>query len=52
LDVKKLMGVVVVIFVLFWIISQPTSASGSVNSVLGNLREAGNSMVTFLRDVF
>jgi hypothetical protein len=47
-NLKKLVGFVVVIFVLFWIISKPTSASGSVNNLMGNLRDAGNSVVTFI----
>lgn len=46
------MGFLVVIFVLYWVISRPDSASGSVNSVLGNLRQAGDSMVMFLHNVF
>ena len=48
---KKLMGPVVVVFVLFWILSNPTSASGSVNGVIGNLKEAGTNMVTFMNGV-
>ena len=45
------MGFVVVIFVLFWIISQPSNAGGTVNGVLGNLRTAGESIVTFIGKV-
>lgn len=51
-NLKKIVGFLVVIFVLFWIISYPSNASSSVNSVLGNLHQAGNSMVTFLHNVF
>jgi hypothetical protein len=48
---KRIVGILVVIFILFWIISAPNSASGSVNSLLGNLREAGDSLVTFFNNV-
>ena len=51
-NLKKIVGFLVVIFVLFWIISQPTSASGSVNNLLGNLQQAGSSIATFLTNVF
>jgi hypothetical protein len=48
---KKLLGFVAIIFVLFWIISAPGSASGSVNNVFTNLRGAGNSMTNFVGSV-
>jgi hypothetical protein len=51
MNLKKIVGFLVVIFVLFWIISQPSNASGSVNGLMGNLREAGNSMATFISNV-
>ncbi|WP_156935246.1 hypothetical protein [Pseudonocardia spinosispora] len=51
MNLKKLVGFVVVIFVLFWIISKPAQAGSSVNGVLGNLREAGNSVTTFITSV-
>jgi hypothetical protein len=50
-NLKKLVGFLVVIFVLFWIISAPGSASNTVESLLGNLKEAGHSLVKFTSDV-
>jgi hypothetical protein len=50
-DVKKLVVPLVVVFLLFWIISSPGSASGSVNNGLSNLKEAGSSMVQFMNGV-
>lgn len=50
-NLKKLVGFVVVIFLLFFIISQPDRAGSSVNGVLGNLREAGNSLATFITNI-
>jgi hypothetical protein len=50
-NIRKIAGFLVLIFVLFWIISTPTSASGSVNNVMTNTKSAGNSMVTFLQNI-
>ena len=52
MNLKKLVGFLVVIFVLFWIISRPESASGSVNGIMANLRSAGTSMTTFITNIF
>jgi hypothetical protein len=51
-NVKKLVGIVLVVFVLFWIITQPNNASSTVNNLLGNLKDAGESVVTFIDGVF
>lgn len=47
-NLKKMLGIVAVVFVLFWIISAPTSASGSMNRMMSNLNDAGTSMTTFM----
>lgn len=46
---KKIAGFFVIIFVLFWILSAPTAASGSVSHLVANTRSAGDSMVTFMQ---
>lgn len=51
-NLRKLLGFLVIIFVLFWIISQPYGASGTVHDVLAELRDAGDSIVVFLHNVF
>ncbi|MGQ0483394.1 MAG: hypothetical protein ACT4O0_20510 [Pseudonocardia sp.] len=51
MNLKKLVGFLVVIFVLFWIISAPTSASGTVEGLMASLKEAGQSLVTFMTNV-
>ena len=51
MNLRKIVGFLVVIFVLFWIISAPGSAGGTVNGVLGNLRDAGESIATFIQKV-
>ena len=45
---QRVIGILVLVLVLFWIISAPTSAAGTVNTLLANLRGAGQSVVTFL----
>ena len=47
--VQRAIGVIVLVLIVFWIIDEPTSAAGTVNTLLANLREAGQSVVTFLR---
>lgn len=50
MDVKKILGLLVIVFVLFWVISQPTGAASSVNNLMSNLRSAGTSMTTFMQN--
>lgn len=50
-NIRKIGGFVVIIYVLFWIISAPTSASSSVNKLMSNSKSAGTSMVTFMQNV-
>jgi uncharacterized membrane protein (Fun14 family) len=51
-DVRKVVIAVVVIFVLFFVISQPQGAANLVNDILRLLAEAANSVVLFLRRLF
>jgi hypothetical protein len=50
-SVQKVVGVLVALLVVFWIISSPVTAAGTVNNVLGDLASAGNSVIVFLRNV-
>jgi hypothetical protein len=50
-SVQKLVGVLVAVLVVFWIISSPTTAAGTVNNVLSDLASAGDSVIVFLRGV-
>ncbi|HEY2220754.1 hypothetical protein [Actinomycetospora sp.] len=52
MDVKKLVIAVVVIFVLFFVISQPQAAANLVQNILSLLESAATSVVTFLRELF
>lgn len=51
MNLKKLVGFLVVIFVLFWIISQPGNASGTVGGLLAGLHDIGQSLITFVNGV-
>jgi hypothetical protein len=48
---KKIVGLVIVVFLLFWIISRPHDAGDSVNHMVWNLRDAGDSIVDFMNRV-
>lgn len=51
MQVGKVVGILVAVLVVFWIISSPTTAAGTVNNILGDLASAGNSLITFLRNI-
>jgi preprotein translocase subunit YajC len=49
---KKLVVALVVIFVLFFVISQPQQSADLVKNILGMLQSGAESLVTFLRSLF
>jgi hypothetical protein len=51
-DVKKLVIAIVVIFVLFFVISQPRQSAEFVQAILTMLENAANAVVLFLRSLF
>ncbi|HEY9413863.1 MAG TPA: hypothetical protein VIQ30_03820 [Pseudonocardia sp.] len=48
---KKFVGPILIVFVLFWILSNPGGAGGKVNGVVDSLHTAGSNMVTFMSTV-
>ncbi|HEY2194620.1 MAG TPA: hypothetical protein VGH76_20300 [Actinomycetospora sp.] len=52
MDVKKLVGAIVVIFVLFFIITQPHAAANFVLEILHFLEYIALSIITFLKSLF
>jgi hypothetical protein len=50
-QVGKIVGALVAILVIFWIISSPATAAATVNTILADLASAGNSLITFLRNI-
>ena len=49
--VGRVVGVLVAILVVFWIISSPVTAAGTVNTILADLASAGTSVITFLKNI-
>ena len=50
-QVRRLLIAVVIIVVLYFVISQPAGAAGTVRNILELLREALASIVTFFRSL-
>lgn len=49
---QRVIGLLVIALVLFWIIDSPGSAANTVESILGILASIGNSIVRFLQELF
>ena len=52
MNLKKIIGFLVIIFVLFVVITQPTVAANTVSNILGLLRDAAVSISTFFQSLF
>lgn len=52
MNVKKILGIVGVALVAFFLISQPDQASNLVTNILDMLRNAANAVVTFVTSLF
>ena len=50
-NVKKTFGVLAAILAGFFVLTQPAQAATSVQSIGSQLREAGNSVITFFTGV-
>jgi hypothetical protein len=50
-NVKKTLGVVAAILAGFFVITQPAQAATSVQSIGSQLRDAGDSVITFLTGI-
>jgi hypothetical protein len=51
-NAKKLITLVAVAFVLFFLITQPTESAAVVNNVLTWLKNGAQSIITFVRTLF
>ena len=52
LYMQRVIGILVGVLILFWIISAPTSAAGTVNNILDGLAAAADSVILFVRNLF
>jgi hypothetical protein len=51
-NMQRVVGLVVLALVLFWIIDAPTSAAATVSSILAILASFADSIVVFLQTLF
>lgn len=51
-NLKKIIIVLVVAFVLFFLISQPTESANVVTNVLGWLKQGAEAIITFVKSLF
>lgn len=51
-DAKKAIGLGVAVLLLFFVITQPASSAGLVHSILGMLRDAAESLISFVSALF
>lgn len=47
MNVKKIVGLLVVALLIFFVVTQPTAAANSVQSIVGFLRNAAVSVTQF-----
>jgi hypothetical protein len=51
MQLKKVLGWAVVVFLAWYLFTQPQAAGNTVHSLLNLLTQAGNSVVTFLQSI-
>ena len=51
-NLKKLIVLVVVAFLLFFLITQPTGSANVVETILSWLKEGATAIVTFVKSLF
>ena len=49
---KKLLGVTVGVFLLFYVVTQPQQSAGLVQDLVGALRDGADGLITFLQSLF
>ncbi|PPK61601.1 hypothetical protein V5P93_005305 [Actinokineospora auranticolor] len=52
MNAKKVVTLVAVALVLFYVISQPNQAAQAVQDLLSWLREGAEAIITFLKNIF
>ena len=51
IDINRVVGFLVLAFIIFFIITQPHAAAGVVHSLASTLRDAAESMTSFFREL-
>lgn len=52
MDVKKIAVIGGTVLLLFFVISQPGASAALVHNILGMLKDAAESLITFVSNVF
>lgn len=52
MDAKKLAVLAVAVLLLFFVITQPSTSADLVHNILGMLKDAAESLITFVSQVF
>lgn len=52
MDVKKILGLVAVALVAFFLITQPDQSAALVTNILGMLKDGANAVITFVTSIF
>ncbi len=52
MNVRKIVGLLALALLLFWVVTQPESAARGVGKALGILGDIANGIVTFLSLLF
>jgi hypothetical protein len=52
MNAKKVMMLVGVALILFYVITQPTQAAEAVQGILGWLRDGAEAIITFMKNIF
>jgi len=48
MQVKKIVGWAIVIFLVYYLVTKPVGAAAAMNTLFNMLRSAGSSLATFL----
>jgi hypothetical protein len=51
MQIKKVLGWAVVVFLAWYLFTQPAAAGNAVHNLLGLLQQAGSSIATFLNSL-
>lgn len=51
MQIKKIAGWAVVVFIVWYLFTRPTGAAGAVHNLLNLLKSAGTSLATFLNSL-
>lgn len=51
LNVQKIVGLLVIALLIFFVLTRPEAAANSVGNILGMLKDAGTQVVSFITNV-